>query len=39
MDTIHAEVLHQLQNLDIDGLTPLDALNLISELKKKALQA
>lgn len=39
MDAVHAEVLNQLQNLDIDGLTPLDALNLISELKKRALQA
>jgi DNA mismatch repair protein MutS len=39
MDSIHSEVLSQLQNLDVDGLTPLDALNLLSDLKKKALQA
>lgn len=39
MDTIHSEVLSQLQNLDVNGLTPLDALNLLSDLKKKALQA
>lgn len=39
MDSIHSEVLSQLQNLDVDGLTPLDALNLLSDLKKKAQQA
>lgn len=39
MDSLHAEVLQQLQNLDIDGLTPLDALNVLSELKKKAIQS
>lgn len=38
MDTVHGEILSQLQNLDINGLTPIDALNLLSELKKKALQ-
>ena len=36
MDSLHSEIIHQLQNLDIDGLTPLDALNILSELKKKA---
>jgi len=25
-----------LQHLEIDGLTPLDALNILAELKKKA---
>lgn len=39
MDSIHSEVLQQLQNLDVNGLTPLDALNLLSDLKKKAQQA
>ncbi len=39
MDSIHSEILSQLQNLDVNGLTPLDALNLLSELKKKAQQA
>jgi DNA mismatch repair protein MutS len=36
MDSLHSEILQQLQNLDIDGLTPLDALNILSDLKKKA---
>ncbi|MBN2189569.1 MAG: DNA mismatch repair protein MutS [Chitinispirillaceae bacterium] len=35
MDAQHAEIIQQLQNLDINGLTPVDALNLIAELKKK----
>ena len=39
MDSVHGEIMSQLQNLDINGLTPLDALNMISELKKKAMQA
>jgi DNA mismatch repair ATPase MutS len=38
MDSVHGEIMSQLQNLDINGLTPLDALNMISELKKKAMQ-
>jgi DNA mismatch repair protein MutS len=36
MDAHHGEIIQQLQNLDVNDLTPLDALNLISELKKKA---
>ncbi|MBN1130631.1 MAG: DNA mismatch repair protein MutS [Chitinispirillaceae bacterium] len=36
IDSQYAEVVQQLQDLDINGLTPLDALNLIAELKKKA---
>jgi DNA mismatch repair protein MutS len=36
IDSQHAEIISQLQHLDIDGLTPLDALNLIAEFKKKA---
>jgi DNA mismatch repair protein MutS len=36
MDAQHAEIVQQLQNLDINDVTPLDALNLIAELKKKA---
>lgn len=35
----HAELVQQLQNLAIDDLTPLDALNVIAELKKKAQQS
>jgi hypothetical protein len=36
IDGQHAEIVAVLQNLDINGLTPLDALNLVAELKKKA---
>jgi DNA mismatch repair protein MutS len=36
IDSVHAEIVQQLQNVDINALTPLDALNLVSELKKKA---
>jgi len=36
MDSLHSEIIQQLQNLDIDGLTPLDALNILYDLKKKA---
>jgi DNA mismatch repair protein MutS len=36
IDSQHAEIVSQLQHLDIDALTPLDALNIIAELKKKA---
>ena len=36
MDAHHAEIIERLKTLDIDGLTPLDALNVIAELKKKA---
>jgi len=36
MDAQHAEIVQQLQNLDVNDLTPLDAINLIAELKKKA---
>ena len=39
MDSAHSEILQQLNNLDINGLTPLDALNLLSDLKRKAHQA
>jgi len=35
MDAQHAEIVQQLQNLDINDLKPIDALNLIVELKKK----
>ncbi len=37
MDSAHAELVHQLQHLDVNGLTPLDALNLLADLKIKAL--
>jgi DNA mismatch repair protein MutS len=36
MDAHSSEIIQQLQNLDVDSLTPLDALNLIADLKKKA---
>jgi DNA mismatch repair protein MutS len=36
MDAHHAEIVQQLQNLDVNDLTPIDALNVIAELKKKA---
>jgi DNA mismatch repair ATPase MutS len=36
MDGHHAEIVQQLQNLDVNDLTPIDALNVIAELKKKA---
>jgi DNA mismatch repair protein MutS len=35
MDAQHAEIVQQLQNLDLNDLTPIDALNLIAELKNK----
>ena len=35
MDASHAEIIERLKDLDIDGLTPLDALNLVAELKRK----
>lgn len=36
MDSHHAEIVEQLKAVDINALTPLDALNLVAELKKKA---
>ncbi|MBN1758514.1 MAG: DNA mismatch repair protein MutS [Chitinispirillaceae bacterium] len=36
IDAMHAEIIQQLQNLEVDSLTPLDALNLVAELKQKA---
>jgi DNA mismatch repair protein MutS len=36
MDAQTAEIVQQLQHLDVNALTPLDALNLVAELKKKA---
>lgn len=36
IDAMHAEVIQQLQEVEVNELTPLDALNLISELKGKA---
>ena len=35
LDAAHSEVVQQLQDVDTDSLTPLDALNFIAELKKK----
>jgi DNA mismatch repair protein MutS len=36
IDAMQGEIIQQLQSLDINGLTPLDSLNMLSELKKKA---
>lgn len=36
LDASKVEIIQQLQNLDINGVTPLDALNLLAEIKKKA---
>ncbi|MDG5815813.1 DNA mismatch repair protein MutS [Chitinispirillales bacterium ANBcel5] len=36
MDTHTAEIMATLHSLDINGLTPLDALNILSELKAKS---
>jgi DNA mismatch repair protein MutS len=36
LDAASMEIVQRLQNLDVNGLTPLDALILVSELKKKA---
>jgi DNA mismatch repair protein MutS len=36
IDSHHAEIVQQLQDVDVNALTPLDALNLVAELKKKA---
>lgn len=37
LDAIHAEVITHLQSTDVNALTPLDALNLLAELKRKAM--
>ncbi|MBN1575194.1 MAG: DNA mismatch repair protein MutS [Chitinispirillaceae bacterium] len=36
LDAMHAEIIQQLAGVDVNELTPLDALNLVAELKKKA---
>jgi DNA mismatch repair protein MutS len=36
MDSMHGEIIQQLQDLDLNRITPLDGLNILSELKKKA---
>ncbi|MBN1308418.1 MAG: DNA mismatch repair protein MutS [Chitinispirillaceae bacterium] len=36
LDAMHAEVIERLTSADVNALTPLDALNLVAELKKKA---
>jgi DNA mismatch repair protein MutS len=36
MDSMNAEIVQQLQNLDLNKCTPLEALNILAELKKKA---
>jgi DNA mismatch repair protein MutS len=38
MDSLNGEIIQQLQSLDLNKLTPLDALNLLAELKKKAIE-
>ena len=37
MDSMNAEIVQQLQNLDLNKCTPLEALNILAELKKKAI--
>lgn len=36
MDSLQGEIIQQITDLDLNHLTPLDALNMLSELKKKA---
>jgi DNA mismatch repair protein MutS len=36
MDSLQGEIIQQLHDLDLNRVTPLDALNLLSDLKKKA---
>jgi DNA mismatch repair protein MutS len=36
MDSMNAEIVQQLQSLNLDKCTPLEALNILAELKKKA---
>jgi DNA mismatch repair protein MutS len=36
LDASGVELMEQLRTLDIDALTPLDALNILSEMKRKA---
>jgi len=36
IDSAYSELIHQIQNIDIDTLTPINALNLLSEFKKRA---
>jgi DNA mismatch repair protein MutS len=36
MDALSAEIIQELKDLDLDKLTPLEALNLLAELKNKA---
>ncbi len=36
LDSTAIELVEQLRTLDVEGLTPLDALNLLAELKQKA---
>jgi hypothetical protein len=33
---MQGEIIQQLQDMDLNQVTPLDALNMLSELKKKA---
>jgi DNA mismatch repair protein MutS len=36
IDTMQGEIIQQLQDMDLNQVTPLDALNMLAELKKKA---
>jgi DNA mismatch repair protein MutS len=36
LDSLNAEIVQQLQGLDLNSLTPLEAMNILAELKKKA---
>jgi hypothetical protein len=36
MDSLNAEIIQQLMELDLNKCTPLDAINILAELKNKA---
>ncbi len=36
IDTMQGEIIQQLRDMDLNQITPLDALNMLAELKKKA---
>jgi DNA mismatch repair protein MutS len=36
LDSLNSEIVQYLQDIDLNHLTPIDALNILAELKKKA---
>ncbi len=36
MDSANIEIIQQLQNIDINSITPIEAMNILAEIKKKA---